>query len=186
MKLKTIALAAMATIVATVAHAQTGTVGFTEIGTPSVTPGTDINGATTFTIGDLASFGNTTGVFTGMANQTYGAVTFNPSVGNSLSFGTTAFGNFTSTSIQMITSSIGFVSIHVLGNYNGGTFDPTIVNDPSSVDISFTQDPIHTGGISDNSVLSIPPSTPTPEPGSLALLGLGASALCVRLRRRKA
>ena len=184
--LKTIALAAMATIVATVAHAQTGTVGFTDIGTPSVTPGTDINGATTYTIGDLASFGDTTGIFTGMPSQIYGAVTFNPSVGSSLSFSSPVFGSFTSTSIQIIASSEGFASIHVLGNYTGGTFEPPIVNDPASVDISFTQNPVVTGGISDDSVLSIPPSTPVPEPGFLALLGVGASALCVRLRRRKA
>ncbi len=189
--LKTIALAAlaaMATIVATVAHAATpsGTIGFTDLGTPSVTPGTDINGATTYTIGDLASFGDTTGVFTGMSSQTYGAVTFNPSVGNSLSFSSSVFGSFTSTSIQMIASGEGFASIHILGDYTSGTFDPGIVNDPASVDISFTQDPVHIGGISDDSVLSIPPSTPVPEPGFLALLGVGASGLCVQLRRRKA
>jgi hypothetical protein len=184
LKLKTIALAAMATIMATVAHAQTGTVGLIDIGTPSVTPGPDINGATTYTIGDLASFSDTTGIFVGMAAQIYGSVTFNPSVGNSFSYSAPVFGSFTSTSITLVTSTEGFVNIHILGDYTGGSFDPSIVNDPASVDFSFTQNPAGTGGISDSGVFSIPPTAPTPEPGSLALLGVGASALY--LRRRKA
>jgi hypothetical protein len=186
MKLKTIVLAAMAIAVTTFAQAQTGTMGVDDITTPSVTLGTDINGATSYTIGDLASFSDTTGVFAGMQSQTYGPVTFEPGVGNSFSFGSPVFGNFTSTSITLEVSAQGFVSIHILGKYNSGSFDgDAIVNDPASVDYSFTQNPIIVGGISDSGELSIPIMA-VPEPGSLVLLGMGASALGMHLRRRKA
>src|ERR1700678_2178003 len=123
MKLKTIAWAAAAIAVTTVVQAQTGTMGLEDITTPSVIPGTDINGATTYMIGDLASFSDTTGVFAGMQSQTYGPVTFEPSIGNSFSFSSPVFGNFTSTSITLETSTEGFVSLQILGNYNSGSLD---------------------------------------------------------------
>jgi hypothetical protein len=189
-QLKTIALAAMAIAVTTVGHAQTGTIGLGDITTPSVTPGTDINGATTFTIGDLASFSDTTGVFAGMQSQTFGPVTFNPSLNHSFSFNSPVFGAFTSTSITLETSTEGFVSIDILGDYTSGSIDPGIVNDPASVDYSFTQNPSVVGGISDSGELSIGqlpiPPTSVPEPGSLVLAAVGVGALSMHLRRRKA
>jgi len=188
MKFKAIALAAVAIAVATAAQAQTGTMGLEDITTPSVTPGTDINGALSYTIGDLASFSDTTGVFAGMQSQGYGPVTFEPSAGNSFSFGSPVFGNFTSTSITLETSSQGFISLYIVGDYNSGSFDgDAIVNDPASVDYSFTQNPIFVGGISDSGELSIfTPPIDVPEPGSLAWLGIGANVLGMHLRRRKA
>ena len=189
MKLRTIALAAMAIAVTTGAQAQIGTMGVVDIAAPSVTLGTDINGATSYTIGDLASFSDTTGVFAGMQSQTYGPVTFEPGVGNSFSFGSPVFGNFTSTSIGVEPSIDGFIAIKIMGNYNSGSFDgDAIVNDPASVYYSFTQNPVSVGGIADSGELSVtlPPTTVVPEPGSLALLGMGAGALCMHLRRRKA
>src|ERR1035438_7353280 len=150
MELKIIALAAMTTALATVAQAQTGTLGLEDSATPSVTPGTDINGATSYTIGDLGSFSDTTGVFVGMLSQDYGCLTFEPSVGNSFSFSSPAFGSCTSTSITLETSTEGFVSLHILGDYTSGTFHPGIVNDPASIDYSFEQEPPSVGGISDS------------------------------------
>ena len=189
MKLKTIALAAMAIAVTTGAQAQIGTMGVVDIATPSVSPGTDINGPTSYTIGDLASFSDTTGVFAGMQSQTYGPVTFEPSVGNSFTFGSPVFGNFTSISIGVEPPTDGFIAIKIMGTYNSGSFDgDAIVNAPASVNYSFTQNPVSVGGIEDSGELSItpPPTTVVPEPGSMALLGMGAGALCMHLRRRKA
>jgi len=176
----------IAAAVTTVAQAQTGTLGLVDVSTPSVGPGTDINGATSYTIGDLASFSDSTGIFAGLSSQIYGPVTFEPGVGDSFSFGDSVFGTFTSTSITLVTSSQGFISLHILGDYTSGLLDAdAIVNKPVSVDYSFTQNPVVDGGISDSGELSIPPSS-VPEPASLALLGLGGLAACMRLRRCKA
>ena len=175
----------MAIAIATVARAQTGTLGLVDITTPTVSPGTDINGATTYNIGDLASFSNASGFLTGLPFQNYGAVSFQPAVGNSFSFGDTAFGTFTSSAITLETSTAGFQSIHILGDYSSGTFDShAVVNDPASVDLSFAQNPIATGGISDSAVFTVP-ATVIPEPTSLAMVGVGLGALFIRLRPRK-
>jgi hypothetical protein len=186
MKLKITLLMGIAIAVTTIAQAQIGTIGLLDISTPSVGPGTDINAATTFTIGDLASFSDSTGIFTGLSSQIYGPVTFKPTIGNSFSFASPVFGTFTSTSITLETSSQGFVSLHILGDYTSGSFDAgAIVDKPVSVDYSFTQNPVIDGGISDSGELSIPPSS-VPEPVSLAWLGMGGIAACMRLRRCKA
>lgn len=171
---------------ATIAQAQVGTLGLVDVSTPSVGPGTDINGATSYTIGDLGSFSDSTGIFTGLPSQIYGPVTFEPGIGGSFSFGSSVFGTFTSTSITLVTSSQGFISLHILGDYTSGSFDgDAVVNKPVSVDYSFTQNPVVDGGISDSGEFSIPPSS-VPEPASLALLGLGGIAAGMRLRRCKA
>jgi PEP-CTERM motif-containing protein len=186
MKLKITLLIAMAIAMTTIAQAQTGTLGLVDVSTPSVGPGTDINSATTYTIGDLASFSDSTGIFAGLSSQIYGPVTFEPGIGDSFSFGSSVFGTFTSTSITLETSSQGFVSLHILGDYTSGSFDgDAVVNKPVSVDYSFTQNPVIDGGISDSGEFSIPPSS-VPEPASLALLGMGGIAACMRLGHSKA
>jgi hypothetical protein len=187
MKLKITLLMGIAIAVATVAQAQIGTIGLLDISTPSVGPGTDINGATTYTIGDLGSFSDSTGIFAGLSSQIYGPVTFEPTIGNSFSFGDSVFGTFTSAFIILETSPPGFVSLHILGDYTSGSFDSdAIVDKPVSIDYSFTQNPVIDGGISDSGELSIPPTGAVPEPASLAMLGMGGIAVCMRLRRRNA
>lgn len=189
MKLRTITLTVMATAVATLTQAQdgVGTISFVEGGTPSISPGTSINEATSFTIGKLVYLSDSTGYFASVPDdQNFGPTTFTLNIDTSFSFNNPVFGSFTSTSITVETSTPGFLNLHILGNYTSGSFDAyAIVADPASVDYTFTQNPPATGGISDAGVLSIPP-TATPEPGSLALLGVGATALCVHLRRRQA
>ena len=186
MKLRTITLAVMASAVATLVHAQTGTIGMVDIGTPSVSPGPSIDGGTSYTIGLLASFSSTTGVFNGLPTQVYGPVTFQPGVSTSFSFSSAAFGTFQSTNIIITISGSDTMAFHILGDYTGGTWDPSIVSIPASFDLTFTQNPPGVGGISDSGVFSIPPTTVVPEPSSMALLGIGASVLGFQLRRRRA
>lgn len=184
MKLRTFTfIMTVATALATVAYAQNGTVGLVDIGNPSVSPGPGIANATTYNIGDLASFANTTGIFAGMPSQIFGGVTFQPSVNNSFSFASAAFGSFHSTSITALDQNGSTSAWYILGFYSSGTFDPGIVNEPATVTVTFNQDPPGTGGISDSVAFSVPA---VPEPGSLALMASGAAALCMHLRRRKA
>lgn len=57
------------------------------------------------------------------------------------------------------------------------------MNDPASFVITFTSDG---DTISDSATFSIPAVEPTPEPTTLALLGVGMGGVWVRLRRRAA
>jgi hypothetical protein len=177
-------LTGIAIAVAAVAHAQNGTIGLVDVGIPSVSPGPGAANATTYTIGDLACFANTTGIFAGMPSQLFGSVTFQPSVSTSFSFASAAFGTFHSTFIASLDQSPSTSAWYIFGFYTSGTFDPGIVNEPASITVNFTQDPPGTGGLSDSAAFSAP--SVVPEPGSLALLATGATALCVYLRRRKA
>jgi hypothetical protein len=164
-----------------------GTQGFADIGSPSVSPGADINTATTFNIGDLTTTTDQTGVFLGLPTQTFGAVTFTVGSPTSLTISDAAFGSFTSTSITEPVNSPGVVAMYILGNYTGGTFDPT-VSGTASLTISFTQTPAHTGSISDSGSFSIPPAAPpgVPEPSSLLMgfIGAGIAGACYLARRK--
>src|ERR1700677_4417979 len=94
MNSKTILLAAVCTVAANLAHAQFGTIGLVDLGTPAVSPGPSIAFGTAYQIGNLASFTDVTGVFSTLPSpQIYGPVTFQPGVANSFSFGDAVFGN---------------------------------------------------------------------------------------------
>jgi len=155
--------------------ASTSTVSFADIGSPTVDTG-DINTANVFNIGDLISTA-TSGVFAGMPTQTFGAVSYTLTSPTSLSFSSSAFGSFTSTSITPFNNSVaGSTSAYILGNYTAGTYDSE-VSGPASFTISWTQTPAHTGGISDSATFSIPPAPPppgVPEPSTMTIAGIGA------------
>ena len=165
-----------------------GSQGFADLGSP-VAVGGNINTATQFTVGSLITNSASTGVFSGIPTQSFGSVSFDTTVGSSLSFGNSTFGNFASTSITEISNSAGQVSFYVLGNFTGGSYTGTLSPNPApaSFTVSFTQTPAGTGAISDSSTLSIPPvPSGVPEPSSIVLVGLGLASVGVVARRKKA
>lgn len=179
----------MATAVAALTHAQTGTVGLNDNGIPTDNSPADVSLATSFTIANFESGADLTGVFAGSAamlngglGQDYGSLSFSLSTPAGLDFGNSVFGTFICTSIVVLDSQTGHnIDLRALGSYTSGTWDGgAIVGETASIDLGFTQ---NGAGLSDSGVFSIPA---VPEPGSLALLGVGATALCVHLRRRKA
>lgn len=163
-----------------------GSQGFADIGTPTVDSG-NINTGTSFTVGNMISTGASIGYFSGLSTQILGPVTFNASVGSSLSFGNGTLGTFTSTSITEQTNVSGERSFYILGNFTAGSFNPALTPNPApaSVIIGFTQSPAGTGAISDSATLSIPPAA-VPEPSTivLATVGMAAAVAADRMRRR--
>jgi len=175
-------LAAILAVLATAAQAQVGSVGFSNPGPTTAFPSGDINTATSYTIGAFQNDADGTGAFAGLPSSSFGSITFSPSSPFSVNFSDSVFGSFQSTSIQLASESPGTITYDVFGTYNSGNFDGgTIVGDPASLTINFVQNPADTGVIVADGVFSVPP---VPEPGTLALLGLGVSAVCVQLRRR--
>jgi hypothetical protein len=164
----------------------TGSQGFADIGTPAVDSG-NINTGTSFTVGNMISTGASIGYFSGLSTQILGPVTFNASVGSSLSFGNGTLGTFTSTSITEQTNVSGERSFYILGNFTAGSFNPALTPNPApaSVIIGFTQSPAGSGAISDSATLSIPPAA-VPEPSTivLATVGMAAAVAADRMRRR--
>jgi hypothetical protein len=163
-----------------------GSQGFADIGTPTVDSG-NINTGTSFTVGNMISTGASIGYFSGLSTQILGPVTFNASVGSSLSFGNGTLGTFTSTSITEQTNVSGERSFYILGNFTAGSFNPALTPNPApaSVIIGFTQSPAGSGAISDSATLSIPPAA-VPEPSTivLATVGMAAAVAADRMRRR--
>lgn len=167
-----------------------GSLSFADISGGAADTG-NINTANTLTIGDLFS---TTGlgVFAGIPNQIFGAVSFTPSSAGSLSFGNAVFGTFTSTSIEEFNSSTpGSVSFYVLGDYTPGTYVGGSGPDLASFTVSFNQTPAGSGSISDSASFSVPPTGDpvVPEPSSIvmALTAVAAvTGLGIRRHRQSA
>ena len=143
----------------------TGTAGFGDLGVTTVSPGTSIHTATTFSLGNMITAGVPTGYFATLPLQFFGAESFDSTIGSSLSFATAAFGSFQSSSITTVTNvpGSGFREFYVVGNYTPGTFNPAPLDPnpaPASLRISFTQSPANTGTISVSITMQLPPERP--------------------------
>jgi hypothetical protein len=180
------ALATMAVCLSLTAGVQAAPIGaqaFADIGSPTAGGSTtgNINTATAFTIGNMISTSNSTGIFTGMSTQTFGTVSFNLGTATSLAFGNSVFGSFASTSIVEATNIPGSIAIYVLGNWTPGTQGGQSGGPfASSFTITYNQTPPGAGGaISDSATFSTPPTLMpgVPEPASI-VMGLTSLVLC--------
>jgi hypothetical protein len=184
-RLKLLVLGTTAMLGSTLAQAaEVSTISFSDIGSGAYNPGPYPSNGTSFTSGDLINNSDGTGLFAGLETQLFGSESFAVATGTSFSFGNATFGSFTSTSITLDSSSDTSATYDILGDYSSGSFDGgQEVNDPASFVITFTSDG---DTISDSATFSIPAVEPTPEPTTLALLGVGMGGVWVRLRRRAA
>jgi len=166
-----------------------GAQGFTNLGTATALPTTDVNDATTFSIGKLITSKNSTGFFLGLPRQIFAPITFTVSDPLSLQFGNAEFGTFASTKILQLSNDplVGSRSFAVEGMFTKGTFGGTLVPNPAVTNftISFNQNAGTGAAISVNATLDFAANQPVPEPSALALAAaaLVTSAL-VRSRRR--
>ena len=181
MNSKSLALAgALLGATAVSAHASViGTVGFADMGTPMAAGSAtgDINAATAFTIGDLLSSTARTGLFGSMSQQDLGTIAFETTSADSLTFGNSVFGTFTSTAFVEKGDSPRSLVLYVLGDWTPGTEGGVSPGSyAASLTIAFTQTPAHAGSISDSATFAIPPAG-VPELSTWAMMGLGFAAL---------
>jgi len=188
----TLAIAALAVFSA--GATTLGSQAFSDIGSPTVSPGSSINTATTFNIGEYFSTASDTGFLAGMPHVDLGVVSFDINNPTSFNLSNSVFGTFNSTSITEPSNLAGSVTIYILGLYSSGSYcvscgSPAvpIVNDLASFTLTFNQNPVNTGAISDSGTFSDPPAPPpsgTPEPATMGLFGSAFVGLGLIGRRR--
>lgn len=169
------------------AQAGTATLAFADIGTTTADGSAtgNILTAPKFALGDLISTGSGTGLLKGISSQDFSSVSFTttPGANTSLSFSSSAFGTFTSTSLEVESKGTTSIAFYILGKYAGGTYDPSL-SGPSSLTISFTQ--TSGGSISSSASFSIPPAgaSAVPEPAGI-VMGLTGVAVCGLIFHRR-
>ena len=185
-------LSAVAICLTLASGAQATTIGsqaFVDINAPTADGSStgNLNTSTIFKIGQLISTTSQTGIFVGMPTQFFPSFTFNVTIPNSLTFGNSAFGTFSSTAITVVTNVPGFLNISALGLWTPGTFFGSLTGPLlSSLTFTFTQDPAHTGAIGASATFATT-STVIPEPPSIVmgLTGLAAGVGIYLLRQRR-
>ena len=176
-------------------HAQAAFIGSFGINgiLPSISPSAGLLGATTFTIGSMATNGVTTDDFNGIPSSSpFSGGTFTLNTMTGFNFSSATYGTFTQTAAPILTSvgtSNGVLTseaFYIMGTYQGGAVGA--LAEPASFTVSFTQNGGPGNSISASGTLNIPPFGTVPEPASFALLligTLGTGALSL-LRRRHA
>ena len=169
--------------------------------TPNLTqadasPTGNINTATMFSLQDLATTNDTSGVFAGLPLQSFGNLDFKPGVGNSLTISDVVFGTFKSVSFKVDTNTPGFLNLIDQGEWTPGSFEKGVKSCDGGCDaemrISFTQTPPNLGVISFSGTMDITqPITVVPEPSAAVLFVSGLAILLAwglnldLLKRRK-
>ena len=176
--------------VSALAATPTGTQSFADLGIPLAdgSPNGNILTADSFTIGDLVTTAAHSGVFMGLPVQSFGSITFDRLVPNSLVFTDGPFGTFRSTLIDPIEAGSS-ITFFVVGNWTPGSFEKGFTGAfPSDLTISFTQTPRTDGTLSDSATFSTPAQVSVPAPtdwlGVNALLAMGVGGVWWFTRRR--
>ena len=164
-----------------------GSIGFTTplLSEANASPTGDINTSTMFTLDDLVSTGNTSGLFSGLPPQAFGNLTFLTTSGTSLKISDAEFGSFASNTISTLISTSGFLNLEAHGTWTGGTFNVGVCTGGCLADmrISFTQTPVATGEISFSATMSTLGSSTVPELPTFALFGTGLLAAIITASR---
>lgn len=186
MKIKAIALV-LVFLVAPTVRASVSSIGFDLIApnTASASPTGDINSATSFTLMNMGSTANVSGVFTGLPIQDFGVVSFSPGTGTSLIIRSPQFGFFISKSFTTIANFEGFLNLLVDGTFRSGTLDTGIKTAPAEVRLGLTQTPPVDGQISFSGTLSTAPVTVVPELPTALLFFSGIGIILAGTRMRK-
>ena len=163
--------------------------------TPNLTqadasPTGNINTATTFSLQDLGSTNNTSGVFAGLPIEDFGTVVFSPGKGASLVIKDAAFGTFKSVSFTVEQNSAGFLNLLDTGVWIPGTFASGVTSCAtgcaSVMRINFNQTPPMQGQIAFSGTMSITqPVSVVPEPPTALLLLSGAGLMLAGSKLRK-
>jgi hypothetical protein len=167
-----------------VSLSQDGSQGFTNLGSATAGPTTDINDSTNFTIGKLITTKNSSGFFNGLSRQIFSPISFSISNPKSLQFGTAEFGAFASTKFLQLSNDplVGSRSFLIEGMFTQGTFGPPLDPNPmlANLTLSFNQTAGMGTSISVNATLDFVASIqPVPEPSTAALatVALGTAGL---------
>lgn len=148
-------------------------------------PTGDINTSDLFTLEQLVSTNNTSGIFAGLPIQDFGTIIMDTTVGTGLNVGSAVFGTFNSSKITTVSNVPGFLNLLIDGDWHPGTFNNKLHGSfPAEVRISFTQSPVTTGEISFGGTMATTIAI-VPEPGTslLFLTGIGLVLAGSRLRR---
>jgi hypothetical protein len=166
-----------------------GTQAISDNGAPSINTSL-ISTATIFNLQTLQTTGSNTGDFHTYAASglALGSATLDLSNIAGFTFGSSTFGTFVATSLQVLPGSATSVNFYILGKFTPGSIFPSTLQDPgtASFTLGFTQTGGANSAISASGTLAIPPAQIVPEPGTLGALVFGFAALSlIRARKSK-